>query len=93
MAPDTPLHPPGPPVFIHSVQNGSTSAKQEIRHPQKSHSDSHCQAAKILIVTVHEKIRCKSKIVSLDDAHLKVQALCCYMLKSDWPNEDKITSV
>ena len=35
----------------------------------------------------------KSKIVIWDDAHLKVQTLCYFMLKSDWPIGDKITSV
>ena len=44
-------------------------------------------------VTVHEKTRYKSKIAILDNAHLKVQALCYFMLKSDWPNGDKIESV
>ena len=44
-------------------------------------------------VTVHEKTRCKSKIAALDNAHLKVQTLCYFMLKSVWPNGDKITSV
>ena len=44
-------------------------------------------------VTVHEKTRCKSKIVIFDNAHLNVQTLWYFMLKSDWPNGDKITSV
>ena len=44
-------------------------------------------------LTVHEKTRYKSKIAVLDDAHLKVQTLCYFMLKSDWPNGDKSTSV
>ena len=44
-------------------------------------------------VTVHEKSRLKSKFAILDNAHLKVQTLCCFMLNSDWPNGDKITSV
>ena len=44
-------------------------------------------------VSVHEKTRYKSEIAILDNAHLKVQTLCYFMLKSDWPNGDKITSV
>ena len=44
-------------------------------------------------VTVHEKTKYKSKIASLDDAHLKVRTLCYFMLKSDLPKRDKITSV
>ena len=44
-------------------------------------------------VTVHEKTRYKSEIAILDNAHLKVKTLCYFMLKSDWPNGDKITSV
>ena len=32
-------------------------------------------------VTVHEKTRYKSKIAILDNAHLKVQTLCYFMLK------------
>ena len=44
-------------------------------------------------VIVHEKTRYKSKIAVLDNASLKVQTLCCFMLKSVWPNGDKITSV
>ena len=35
----------------------------------------------------------KSKIAILDNAHLKVQTLCYFMIKSDLPNGDKITSV
>ena len=42
---------------------------------------------------MHEKIRYKSKIAILDSAHLKVQTLCYFMLKSDLPNGDKIASV
>ena len=44
-------------------------------------------------VTVHEKTRYKYQIAILDNAHLKVQTLCYFMLKSDLPNGDKITSV
>ena len=44
-------------------------------------------------VTVHEKTRYKLKIAILDNAHLKVQTLCYFMLKPDLPNGDKITSV
>ena len=44
-------------------------------------------------MTVHEETRCKLEIEILDNAHLKVQTLCYFMLKSDWPNGDKITSV
>ena len=46
-----------------------------------------------LFVTVHEKSRYKSKIAIWDNAHLKVQTLCCFVLKSDLPNGNKITSV
>ena len=46
-----------------------------------------------IYVTVHEKTRYKSKIAILDDAHLKVQTLCYFMLESDWRNGDEITSV
>ena len=46
-----------------------------------------------VFVTVHEKTRYKSKNAILDNAHLKVQTLCCFTLKSDLPNGDKITSV
>ena len=46
-----------------------------------------------LYVIEHEQIRHKSKIAILDDAHLKVQTLCYFMLKSDWPDGDKFTSV
>ena len=44
-------------------------------------------------MTVHEKTRCKSKIAILENAHLKVQTLCYFMLRSDLPIGDKITSV
>ena len=44
-------------------------------------------------VTVHDKTRYKSIITILDNAHLKVQTLCYFLLKSDRPNEDKITYV
>ena len=44
-------------------------------------------------MTVHEKTRFKSKIAILDNAHLKVQTLCYFMMKSDLPNGDKITSL
>ena len=44
-------------------------------------------------MTVHEKSMYKPKIAILDNAHLKVQTLCYFMLQSDWPNGDKITSV
>ena len=44
-------------------------------------------------VTVSEKTWYKLKIAILDDAFLKVQTLCYFMLKSDLPNGDKITSV
>ena len=47
----------------------------------------------VKFVTVHEKTRYKSKIVILDNAHLKVQTLHYFMLKSDLPNGDKVTSV
>ena len=39
----------------------------------------------IIFVTMHEKTRYKLEITSLDNAHLKVQALCYFMLKSDLP--------
>ena len=45
----------------------------------------------IMMFAVHEKTRYKSKIAILDNAHLNVRTLC--MLKSDWPDGDKITSV
>ena len=48
---------------------------------------------KITFVTVHDKTRYKSEIVIVDNAHLKVQTLCYFMLKSDLSNRDKITSV
>ena len=44
-------------------------------------------------MTVHEKTRYKLKIAILENAHLKVQTLCYFMLKSDLPNRDKIISV
>ena len=44
-------------------------------------------------MTVNEKTRSKSEIAILDNAHLKVQTLCYFMLKSDLSNRDKITSV
>ena len=44
-------------------------------------------------VTVSEKTWYKLKIAILDNAFLKVQTLCYFMLKSDLPNGDKITSV
>ena len=43
--------------------------------------------------TVYKKIRYKSKIAVLDNAHLKVQTLCYFILKLNLPNGDKITSV
>ena len=46
-----------------------------------------------VFVTVHEKTRYNPKIAILDNAHLKVQTLCYFMLKSDLPNGDKITSI
>ena len=49
--------------------------------------------ASFIIVTVHEKTRYKSKIAILDNAHLKVQTLFYFTLKSDLLNGDKITSV
>ena len=47
----------------------------------------------LIFVTVREKTRYKSEIAILDNAHLKVQTLCYFVLKSDWPNGDIITSV
>ena len=44
------------------------------------------------MVTVHKETRYKSNIAILDNAHWKVQTLFYFMLKSDWPNWDKITS-
>ena len=44
-------------------------------------------------MTVHEKTWYKLETAILDDAHLKVQTLCYFVLKSDWQNGDKITSV
>ena len=44
-------------------------------------------------MTVHEKTWYESGIEILDNAHLKVQTLCHFMLKSDLPNGSKITSV
>ena len=44
-------------------------------------------------MTVNEKTRSKSEIAILDNAHLKVQTLCYFMLKSDLPIGDKIISV
>ena len=35
----------------------------------------------LIIVTVHEKTRYKSKIAILDNAHLKMQTSCYFMLK------------
>ena len=43
--------------------------------------------------TGHEKTRYKWEITIFDNIHLKVQTLCYFMLKSDWPNGDIITSV
>ena len=41
-----------------------------------------------------KKKRYKSKMAILNNAHFKVQTLLCkFMLKSGWPNGDKITSV
>ena len=40
----------------------------------------------VMTVTVHEKTRYKSEIEILDNAHLKVQTLCYFMLKSDLSN-------
>ena len=40
-------------------------------------------------MTVHENTRYKSKIAILDNAHLKVQTLCYFMLKSDLLSGDK----
>ena len=45
------------------------------------------------IWAMHDKTRYKLEIAILDDAHLKVQTLCYFMLKSYLPNGDKITSV
>ena len=47
----------------------------------------------LIHVTVHEKTRYKSEIAILDNAHLKVQTLGYFVLKSDFSNRDKITSV
>ena len=44
-------------------------------------------------MAVREKTRYKSEMAILDNAHLKVQTLCYFMLKSDLPNGDKITTV
>ena len=44
-------------------------------------------------MTVREKTRYKSEIAILDNAYLKVQTLCYFMLKSDLSNGDKIISV
>ena len=44
-------------------------------------------------MTVHEKTRYMSKIAILENAHLRLQTSCYFMLKSGWPNGDKITSV
>ena len=44
-------------------------------------------------LTVHEKTSYKLKIAILDNTRLKMQTLCYFMLKSDLPNRDKITSV
>ena len=44
-------------------------------------------------VTVHEKTSYKSEIAILDNAYLKVQTLCYFILKSNLSNRDKITSV
>ena len=44
-------------------------------------------------MTAHEKTWYKLDIAILDNAHLKVQTLCYFMLKSHWPNGSKITSV
>ena len=46
-----------------------------------------------IFMSVHEKTRYKSEIAILDNAHLKVQTLCYFMLKSDLSNGDKSTSV
>ena len=42
-----------------------------------------------VIVTVHENTRYKMNIAILDNAHLKMQTLCYFVLKSDLPNEIK----
>ena len=41
------------------------------------------QSTQSIFVTVQEKTRYKSKTAILDDAHLKVQTLCHFVLKSD----------
>ena len=41
-------------------------------------------------VTVHEKTKYESKIAILDNAHLKVQTLCYFLLKSDCQMEIKL---
>ena len=71
--------------------NGQRKAQlSRITSPPPSHPN----AANITNLTAHEQTRSyKWKIAILDNAHLKVQTLCYFMLKSDLPNGDKITSV
>ena len=49
--------------------------------------------ARVIYIYIYEKTRYKSEIAILGNAHLKVQTLCYFMLKSDLPNGDEITSV
>ena len=72
--------------------------KQKIFLPQSTfsavsysvHTAFVCNCMHQQIVTVHEKSSYKSKTAILDNAHLTVQTLCYFMLKSDLPNRDKI---
>ena len=82
--------------FVHNVCITQVCFHCSIGKPCDSflHLFSQCGSViYILYVTVHEKTRYKLKIATLNNANLKVQTLCCFMLKSDWPNGDKITSV
>ena len=85
--------------FVHNVCITQVCFHCSIGKPCDSflHLFSQCVSVIIYIyiyVTVHEKTRYKLKIAILNSAHLKVvQTLCYFMLKSDWPNGDKITSV
>ena len=67
-------------IKIHHLSGTSHPSEQTGIYPTKN-------------VYVQEKTRYKSKIAILDNAYLKVQTLCYFMLKSDSLNGNKITSV
>ena len=58
----------------------------------RDHSAEILQENTLANVTVHEKTGYKSKIAILDNAHLKVQTLCCFTLKSDLPSGENLPS-